>query len=200
MVIGVVGKISSGKTTVCHFIKESVNDSIIIDVDRVAKDIYKENPDIIKDLISLFGAPVCRADGTLDFSALALKVFSSKKDLEKINQLMFPLINKKASTLISKHKKDKNIIIDAAVLFGSGIYKLCDFIIWVRADRKMRVDLFRARCELDLSEIKTRIDGQFIEIKRNRVDFIINNNKEIKDLENKVKRIVEKIKTNESGL
>ena len=195
MIIGVVGKMASGKSTVCRYLQTLIDDTEIIDADSVAKDIYLEEPEVVADLKKCFGASICYPEGHLDYNSLALKIFSSRNELEKINAIMFPRIESRIKKIISEKRFRNCLIIDAAVLFDAKLFRLCDYIIWVKADRQKRFGQLLLLCDLDEGSINTRLDGQVINIKEKQVDFIIDNNGTLEDLKNNVKKIAGAIKS-----
>ncbi len=195
MIIGVVGKIASGKSTVCNYIQNHVEDSEIIDVDSAAKTIYCEEPSVVEEIMSCFGETVCSKKGKLNYNRLASMIFSSKKALDRINEIMFPKIENKIGKILDEKKNRNCLIIDAAILFDSKLYKYCDHIIWVKAERERCCKRLSSICDLDDEQINTRIDGQVINIKEELVDFVIENNSTMQDLVDNVKKIVELIKS-----
>lgn len=46
IIIGIVGKTGSGKSTVAGYIQKQSKDVLLIDADRVAKDIYRCDPSL----------------------------------------------------------------------------------------------------------------------------------------------------------
>jgi len=185
-----------------------MKDSILLDLDKIAKEIYCEDEEVLKDLQNCFGRQVFCSDGTVNYKALANKVFSSKAELDKLNNLMLGPIEKKVQSLLKKNKDRKYIIIDAAVLFNTGLCKLCDYIILVRTWKKRQMQFLKIKCMLSNSlygspeslkeneiedEIGLRIRGQHIKINKKLVDFVIDNEGSLADLYKKVEIIAQKI-------
>jgi len=185
-----------------------MKDSILLDVDKIAKEIYCEDEEVLKDLQNCFGRQVFCADGTVNYKALANKVFSSKAELDKLNNLMLSPIENKISGLLKINKDKKYIIIDAAVLFNTELYKLCDYIILVRTGKKRQMQFLKVKFMLSNSlygspeslkgneienEVGLRIKGQHIKINKKLVDFVIDNEGSVPDLYKKVEIIAQKI-------
>ncbi|MFA5014689.1 MAG: dephospho-CoA kinase [Actinomycetota bacterium] len=190
--MGITGRIASGKSTVSGFIKKIKKNVLVLDIDKLAKSIYSKNPEILIKLGVIFGNEIFGPEGDLIFESLAEKVFSSKKDLKKLNGLMFPLIRNQVEYILNKNQDKDYIIIDAAVLFDCKLDMLCDYIILVEAKGKMRENILSSKGYSD-KKVKLRIKGQHIKIKMEKVAFIIENNGSKKDLLGKVEKILENI-------
>lgn len=189
-----MGKIASGKSTVSSFIKKLRCNTLIIDADKVAKDIYSENESVLEKLREVFGGQIFEQDKKLNYSFLAKVVFSDRKELGKLNEIMFPLVKDKIEGIIKGNMDKDYVIVDAAALFDSGLDLICDYIIWVRANKDRRkVFLKEKNRGFSNDEINLRIEGQYINVKPSRVDFIINNNGSLEELYRKVGEILKKI-------
>lgn len=190
--MGITGRIASGKSTVCSYIKKIKKNALILDIDVLAKDIYTNKPGVTDKLREIFGDGIFSSSGDMDFGILASKVFSDRRELEKLNRLMFPLIRSEVKSLISKNSHRDYIIIDAAILFDCRLYLLCDYIILVITSRERRKTFLSSKVSTK-DDIESRIKGQHIRIDRKKVDFTINNSGSLDNLMSKVKKIMEKI-------
>lgn len=197
-IIGITGKIASGKSTVADMLGRKLYCSKIIDVDTTAKEIYKRNPVVLEKLKDCFGDNIFY-DGKICFKRLGEIVFSSKDDLEKLNFIMVPEIEKELKRQINLLKKDKEksinfLIIDAAILFNTRIYNYCDFIILIKADIKKRCKILIQKNSVCIEDAMLRIKGQHIRLKRKSIDYIIENKLTKKELEAEVDNIVSTLK------
>ena len=195
IVLGITGKTASGKSTIGKYIKKQIRGTLYIDVDKVAKDIYCKNQSIGLDLVNCFGENVCSFDGAVNYEVLAEKVFSSRKELARLNNLMFGLIEQEIQKILKANRDKKCIIIDAAILFGSNLYRLCDFIIRVKASIQKRNDFMKSKNKhFSDEDIKLRLEGQHIKIIKKLVNFEICNNDSVEDLYKQADAIITKIK------
>ena len=164
--------------------KETKDRTRVIDVDAVAKGIYKKNTGIKGDLKKTFGQSVMDKHGNILYAKLAEVVFSDKIELNKLNRLMFPLIRREVKDMIKSDMDNDYIIIDAAILFDAKLDLLCDFIVLVDTDEDLRKTFLKNK-NFDDNEIELRIEGQHIKINESRVDFRIINDGRMESLKEK---------------
>lgn len=169
--LGVTGGIGSGKTTVCKIFK-TLGVPVFYS-DEVSKSILFSKP-IISEMKSLFGEVVF-SEGKLSKKKLANLVFNNPEKLTQLNQLLHPRV-KEAFELWKLNQDFPFVIKEAAILFESGGYKACDFVLNVscsEAERKRRVV---KRDNRSLKEIERIIRKQWSEKKRaENSDYIIEN-------------------------
>lgn len=184
IIIGLTGRISSGKSTVASIMEKAEDRVRVLDVDAIAKDIYKKNTSIKVDLKKIFGQDIIDDNENILYGKLAKIVFSDQIELNKLNRLMFPLIRRKIRSMVKSDKDNDYIIIDAAVLFDAKLDLLCDFIVLVDTDESLRKTFLKNK-NLNDNEIELRIEGQHIKINESRVDFRIINDSRIENLKKK---------------
>ncbi len=170
---------------------EKTNDRTrVLDIDAIAKDIYKKNTGIKADLKKTFGHGVMDEDGNILYVKLSEIVFSDQIELNKLNRLMFPLIRREVKGMIKSDMDNDYIIIDAAILFDAKLDLLCDFIVLVDTDEILRKTFLKNKNFND-NEIELRIKGQHIKINKSRVDFHIANDGRMKSLKEKTLDILD---------
>lgn len=193
-VIGIVGKTGCGKSLASDYLAEKLKSSIKLDVDLLAKEIYKKNNYITKQITNCFGEDVLKSDGSINFLCLGKKVFSDKNEMKKLNNLMFPLIYDEVSDFIKENFHKKYIIIDAAVLFDANLDHFCNKIILIKSRAKKRQEFLKCRnlnlCDEDINQ---RVKNQRIKIKKDKIDFTIENNSSIESLYRKLDIIIDEL-------
>ncbi len=157
ILIGIAGPSGSGKTTICKFFKD--NGCEVFELDKIAKEFYSE---AIPDVKKVFGEEVIKADGNIDTKVLGKMVFADRKKMDKLNAIMLPLIWKGfiGPRFYDSHKNDGVIqVLDAPVLFESTWDMITDYVLFVDADREVRIQrLIKGRkIETSLAEIQADI-------------------------------------------
>jgi len=146
-IVGITGGIGSGKSTAAHFLASK--GAILIDADKIASQLLTDQK-VKEEIVEEFGESVLDGQGNVYRTYLAHAAFESKKNLEKLNKIMHPRITAEVQAQVEKvekavSKKGKNnkekdlIVIDAPLLFESGLDKLCDVTIFVDTDLDTRL-------------------------------------------------------------
>jgi len=193
-VIGITGKTGCGKSFAADYLKENLSKSLVLDVDLLAKDIYKDNQYVVQKAADFFGREILKNDGSLDFPKLGRIVFKDSSQMKKLNELMFPFITERVAKFIENNSDQNYIIIDAAILFDAGLDKLCDKIIYLNAHDTKREEFLKCRDSgISLEDIRQRISNQKININNNKVDFVIENNTSLEALSKNIDSVIKKL-------
>jgi dephospho-CoA kinase len=188
-IIGLTGGIGSGKTMIAKYMK-SLGIPVYI-ADDEAKKIMKSN-EVLNEIRKVFGNTIFDEE-KLNNVKLAQFVFNNSAKLEKLNAIVHPLVKKHFDKWLLEHKNSPLIVKEAAILFESGSYKYCDFIITVTAPIETRIQRVLERDKTDRESILKRIQNQWTDEERVlKSDFVIQNST-IKDTENQVDEILKKL-------
>ncbi len=191
MIIGLTGQTGAGKSTVSNFLKE--NGFFVIDCDNVAKDVTVDNKELLSNLANSFGKQILNEDESLNRKALANLAFASKEKTELLNSIIHPVILEEIKLRIN-NSESKHIILDAPTLFESGADSLCDKIISVIADEKIRLKRVLKRDNISENEVKMRISAQGDdEYYISRSNAVIINNGGDNELVSQIKKAIAKI-------
>lgn len=146
MVIGLSGRICSGKSYVASCIREKFKIEYI-DVDSIGHLILKERENDIIDLFKSYD--IKNKEGHVDRKKLSNLVFSKKDLLKKLENYTHPKIKEKIEDIL-KENQGKNFLLDAALLQKIGLLTLCDALIFLDINRIIRYKRFRDRNKLGL--------------------------------------------------
>lgn len=176
LILGLTGKTGAGKSTVASYLKNE--GCFIIDGDIVAREIVLPGQPALRDLCNAFGQDILLIDGSLDRKKLAVKAFSSPEATELLNSTTHPHIKKRFEQLISQAEKENFsvAVIDAAALLESDCKDLCEKIIVVCADEKVRLERILHRDKITEEQALLRINGQKDDnYYLSQADIVINN-------------------------
>lgn len=175
-VIGLTGGIGTGKSTASEYLRKQ--GFSIIDADRISREIVEPGTLLLKELEKNFGSGIIKDDGTLDRKALAAIVFSDKEKKSRLDDLMHGHILDEIERKISESQsgEGRGIIVDAPLLFETGLEKKCDQVWLITADEKLRILRVCERDGMDPEEVRARIQNQMAdEEKKERAHRIVDN-------------------------
>lgn len=175
-VIGLTGGIGTGKSTASEYLRKQ--GFSIIDADRISREIVEPGTLLLKELEKNFGSGIIKDDGTLDRKALAAIVFSDKEKKSRLDDLMHGHILDEIERKISESQsgEGRGIIVDAPLLFETGLEKKCDQVWLITADEKLRILRVCERDGMDPEEVRARIQNQMAdEEKKERSHRIVDN-------------------------
>jgi dephospho-CoA kinase len=171
-IIGITGGIGSGKTTVA---KEFASQGIPVYItDQEAKKLMQSDV-VLNQIREEFGDTVFEKD-VLIRERLSEIVFNDAVKLTKLNGIVHPAVKQHFKQWLFEHKKGPFVIYESAILFESGSYKDCDFIINVVAPLEMRIERVISRDKTTREKVLERMKNQWNdEEKSSKSDFIIEN-------------------------
>lgn len=188
MIIGITGSSGAGKSTVCELLSKKYNMQII-NADAIAKELSKKGTDYIKDIVSKFGKDIVDENGDLRRKKLGEIIYTNDSKREELNSCTFKYIKKEIFKKIEKMNQD-NIVIDAPLLFESELDKICDRIIGVISKKQLQIERIVSRDNIDYDHATMRLDAQQKdEFYIKKCDAIIENNHDIKQLEQQVEEL-----------
>ena len=198
-VIGIVGGIGSGKSSVARWVATHDPDVLLINGDEVGHEVL--TLDTVKDAVRRrFGKDVFDGAGQIDRRSLGQIVFgpsdekhAARHDLERI---VHPRIRETFEKRIAEATLagKRAVLLDAAVLFEAGWNDLCHTIVFIDVPRSERLGRLRGGRGWDESEVDRREASQVsLETKRNRSQFVIDNARSIdeagRELEQRLSQI-----------
>lgn len=170
--LGVTGGIGSGKTSVCRVF--SVLGIPVFSADPVAREIMDKDGSIRLRLNTIAGKDLY-GKGDLNRRELANLIFNDPSLLEKVNSLVHPLVFKNFLQW-SSQQSSPYVIMEAAILFESGAFKLMDRIATVVAPLEERIERVMRRNNLTFEQVQERIRNQMGDDERiKNSNYIINN-------------------------
>lgn len=181
-VIGILGGIGSGKSSVIRAVKGW--NLVFIDADKIGHDLLK-HPLIIAKLREAFGDQIFEGKD-VNRSQLADVVFEgteqSKLALETLNSILHPEIRTEILNQIHSADKDVDaVILDAALLLEGGWAKHCDHLIFIDTPFEIRQQRVIANRGWDQNELQQREARQIaVADKKSQADYIVDNSRSLK--------------------
>lgn len=182
LLIGIGGNAGAGKTSVANELKKY--GAKIIDADVIGWSLLRRNTAQYRLLVSTFGRGILTKGGQIDRPALARLAFKNRPSLSKLNRIMLPRIVERIKAELAQSRKGL-VIVDAALLFTTGLDKEMDVAILVTAPERLKVRRLaeegmsreQAKARLKLQEPDARV--------WRRADFVLENKGSLAELKRK---------------
>ena len=187
LLVGLTGNIASGKSTVSRLFSE--RGATIIDSDVLARRAVEIGTPAYEEIVRRWGDEVVSPDGHLDRAALRRRVFKDQDELEGLNQIVHPEVNRLRIRLIdeARARGDRIVICDIPLLFEKHLAGQFDRIVLVDAPRPVRLERLVRDRGLRETEAMEMIAAQMpAELKRARADHIVDNASTLATLERRV--------------
>lgn len=192
MILGLTGGIGTGKSTVVNMLKEK--GIPVVDTDLISREVI-EYPEIIEKIKLEISNEVFDFNNKLDRKKISEIVFENQEKLKKLNEIMHPEILKKMWDEVEELKKNhKIIVVDVPLLFEINMEKEVDKILLIYASKEIQLKRIMERDGRTREEAVKIISSQMpLYKKREKSDYIIQNNDSLEKLEKNLDKIVQKL-------
>lgn len=189
-VIGLTGAVGAGKSTAAaEFVRLGCR---VLDVDRMGHEAL-ELPTVRDAVVALLGRDVLGADGRIDRAAVARRVFESPTVLRALEAIVHPAVGVQVRDMLARldDATTRAAVVDCALLFESGLDRLCDVTLCVRADAALRRQRIAASRGWSAEEVARREAAQLpAEQKAARADRVIENDADPRALASGIERLL----------
>lgn len=190
MIIGILGGISSGKSTVAaEFERLGCG---LVDADRIVHELL-ETDAVKQQITAAFGQDIIDADGRIDRSELAEKVFASSEGVAASNAIIHPLVFARCEELISdfnERQEIKAVVLDMPLLAEVGWSQKCDKLVFVACKAEIRAQRGLEKGSGSKNKLKKRENFQISLDRKGKIaDYTINNNSDFSAVAKQVGRI-----------
>jgi len=153
IIIGLIGRIGAGKSTVAQ--RFATHGAHVIDADKIAHEVLEE-VDVVRQIVDCFGVDVLDADGRIRRRAVADRVFGPTPDharaLEWLEALVHPRVRSRIEAQLATlqaredgHDGDTVVVLDVPLLVQAGWADRCDRLVEVLCSEEIRRKRLAAR-------------------------------------------------------
>lgn len=175
--IGITGGIGSGKTTVCRIFE--ILGIPVFYADNAAKAVMNSDALLREDIIHRFGKDSYSDDGGLNRQHISSIVFNDEEQLAKLNSMVHPAVFRAFDTWVNDQKNVPYVLKEAALLFESDSYTMCDETVLVKSPDAIRIKRIIARDQTTEDQIRLRMSKQFSDDQKEKLaDHILINDEQ----------------------
>ena len=196
-VLGICGGSGSGKSTVADMLADF--GVCVLDADRIYHELVDAPSPCVDALVDAFGTQILSQDGALDRRALSRIVFfgdGAGQRLRRLNAITHAFVKERIRQRIAAlaRQGERFALIDAPLLFESGLHTDCAAVIGVIAEDAVRIERMVRRDGISQEEAERRIRAQLSNDElRRRCDFCVQNDADVQTLGNAVRALWEHI-------
>jgi dephospho-CoA kinase len=193
-IIGLIGGIGSGKSTVARMLAEL--GCLVADSDAMGHQAL-EDERIREQIRHKWGTEVFApgAGSPINRTALAQKVFADPSARKHLESLVHPWIEERRAELFSTPPKGtRALVIDAPLLLEAGLGPQCDAIIFVESPESVRQNRVAATRGWDPAELSRREAAQLpLDQKRLSAHHVLRNDGSSDALQAQVRQVLSEV-------
>lgn len=199
--MGITGGICTGKSEVTKTCQDSGYS--IVYADKLGHQAYHIGTNIYHEIIKHFSENILLDNHEINRSALGDIVFSDKTKLKKLQQIVWPYIKTEIKRKITLHeeKKERVLILEAAVLIEAGWDRYTDEIWVVQCSKELQMERLTKERGLSTDAALKRISAQDLsQINKTGSYKVIENSEDLSKLRDRTIELINGIenKLNES--
>jgi len=153
----------------------------VIDSDRLAHEVLQSR-EVKEELLAWLGQEVFNADGSVNRREVAKRVFADASQTERLNGLIHPRVDRRRRELMEGYLADDGgggvgaVGWGVPLLFGVGLNRECDAVIFVDVPRPIRLRRLRENRGWTAEELDRREKLQFpLDKKAQLADYCMDN-------------------------
>ncbi len=201
-VIGLIGSIGAGKSTVAKMLAElgcTVSDS-----DALAREAF-DDPTVHAELLRWWGSSIEMRSGAIDRKRVAAIVFAppeasleqraqAERERMRLEGLIHPWIHTRRKALFAAQTVPLACVIDAPLLLEANMQAECDTILFVDAPRSLRIERVGTNRGWSQDDLARRESAQMpLDQKRTFADDVLINDGDLQSLRAHVARLLSHI-------
>lgn len=179
--VGLTGGIGAGKSAAARRLAE--HGAIIVDSDRIARDVVLPGTAGLREIIAAFGDRVLDAEGRLDRAAVAGIVFADPAARARLEEIVHPRVRSRSAELVATAPADAVVVNDVPLLVEVGLAAAYHLVLVVTAAPETRVARLVRDRGLSREQARERIAAQADDARRQAAaDVLLSNEGELTDL------------------
>lgn len=164
----------------------------MIDSDRLSHEELRE-PEVVAVLKEWWGPCVSPTGSGVDRRAVASIVFNDREQLARLEALLYPRLARRRAELLRLYRSDPSVravVLDAPKLYEAGLHEICDVVVFVDADRALRMRRLKEARGWTAEELARRENLlEPLDKKRKIADYTIVNHSSTTELQSEIQRI-----------
>jgi len=176
-VIGLIGSIGAGKSTVANALV--THGGRVVAGDPLGHEALAQ-PDIRARVLEVWGErDIQLPSGAIDRKKLGRIVFPSPVERSRLEHIVHPYIERRIREEIANAQADpavKYVVLDAAIMLEAGWNGICDKLIFVDAPRSVRLERIQRSRGWTEQDLANREMVQMpVEMKKKKADAVVDN-------------------------
>ena len=186
LIIGLTGGIGSGKTAASDLFKSL--GVTIVDADIVAREVVEPGRPALNSIVEYFGKSILKENHYLDRAKLRSIIFSDPLKKQWLENLLHPIIRKEIKKQLNASNSSYAILV-SPLLLETDQSTMVNRILLIDVPPDIQIERASKRDNNSVQQIQKIIDSQLPrDVKLKKSDDVICNDKNIAELEKKVKQ------------
>ncbi|WP_448972692.1 dephospho-CoA kinase [Oribacterium sp.] len=190
-IIGVIGGIASGKSTVLSILQRDFSYRILR-MDELAKALYQEEA-VLREMKKLLPDSVFTREGALSFPRLRSLLFTEPERKKHLEELIHPLVFQEVSKEIAKLRALGEKLAVETALPNQDFLSQCDLIFYLEASEETRCQRLINSRGLNKEEALQIIQSQSVERFREKAQLVINTEESIERVRDEICQYFQRI-------
>ena len=190
-IIGVIGGIASGKSTVLSILQRDFFYRVLR-MDELAKALYQEEA-VLREMKKLLPDSVFTKEGALSFPRLRTLLFTEPERKKHLEELIHPLVFQEVSKEIAKLRTLGEKLAVETALPNQDFLSQCDLIFYLEASEETRCQRLIESRGLNKEEALRIIQSQSVERFREKAQLVINTEESIERVRDEICQYFQRI-------
>ena len=190
-IIGVIGGIASGKSTVLSILQRDFSYRILR-MDELAKALYQEEA-VLREMKKLLPDSVFTKEGALSFPRLRSLLFTEPERKKHLEELIHPLVFQEVSKEIAQLRALGEKLAVETALPNQDFLSQCDLIFYLEASEETRCQRLIESRGLNKEEALRIIQSQSVERFREKAQLVINTEESIERVRDEICQYFQRI-------